>query len=67
MLKVTKDGRVRLITEQDLDNHKSMGWSEVNEKVHTAKITKTKKSVEVEVHADVFEPADDDLTPNEEK
>jgi len=67
MLEVTKDGRVRSVNEQDLENHKQMGWSLVNDE-HTTKTTKSKikKSVEIEVHADVIEATDDDLTPTEE-
>jgi len=68
MLKVTKNGRVRSINEQDLANHKQMGWSMVDV-ANTAEKTKTKtiKSVELEVHADVLDETDDDLTPTEEK
>jgi len=68
MLEVTKDGRVRSINEQDLENHKQMGWSLVNGE-HTTKTTKSKtiKSVELNVQdAEVIPATDDDLTPTEE-
>lgn len=65
MLKVTKDGRVRSINEQDLDNHKQMGWSLVNDTSNKTK-TKTIKSVELKVHDAEVIPATDDSTPTEE-
>ena len=68
MLKVNKDGRVRAINEQDLDNHKSMGWSLVEEARKATNKTKTKtKSVEVKkAFEEELDKATDDLTPTEE-
>ena len=68
MLKVTKDGRVRTISEQDLGNHTSMGWSLIEDTLTKPK-NKTKKTKSVDV-IEAFEKeldeATDDLTPTEE-
>lgn len=71
MLKVTKQGRVRIINETDLENHKQMGWSVVEDVniVHESKKTKTKKTKSVDVKEEFekeLETAIDEVTPTEE-